>query len=122
MSENREICEMVRLVDLPYRPDIPDQDDDAWRDPYCLLKHDGQKVPGRFLWGHEHDGYRMIHFILPGGFYGGIPVHREGTPRPDIQSPVWTWDGNEDRPTLAPSIWMHGCWHGFVRAGRMESC
>lgn len=37
----------------------------------------------------------------------------------DMAAPLWTWDGNEDKPTLSPSIHTLGCWHGFVRAGEM---
>lgn len=29
----------------------------------------------------------------------------------------WEWDGNEDAPTLSPSINHTGCWHGWLRAG-----
>ena len=35
---------------------------------------------------------------------------------------VWGWDGNEDQPTLSPSIHTPGCWHGYMRKGRLESC
>ena len=38
----------------------------------------------------------------------------------------WGWDGNEDRPTLNPSI---ACgpeeerdWHGYMSAGQLEAC
>lgn len=36
--------------------------------------------------------------------------------------PNWAWDGNEDAPTLSPSIHNIGHWHGFLRNGRFESC
>lgn len=38
--------------------------------------------------------------------------------------PVWEWDGNEDQPTLHPSLNNpDGCkWHGWLRAGQWESC
>ena len=31
----------------------------------------------------------------------------------------WTWNGNENRPTLSPSIWAHKTcgWHGFLIDG-----
>jgi len=35
---------------------------------------------------------------------------------------LWDWDGNEDLPTLSPSINHVGCWHGFLRAGELTSC
>lgn len=40
----------------------------------------------------------------------------------------WEWDGNREQPTLSPSIsarradpQMSELWHGFLRAGRLES-
>lgn len=33
----------------------------------------------------------------------------------------WIWDGNEQAPTLLPSL-LTPEWHGYFRAGRMESC
>lgn len=41
--------------------------------------------------------------------------------------PFWNWDGNEEQPTLTPSILVHGVpewntgWHGFLRAGKLET-
>lgn len=35
---------------------------------------------------------------------------------------VWGWDGNEEKPTLTPSINAPGEWHGYLRAGQLESC
>lgn len=29
----------------------------------------------------------------------------------------WSWDGNEDAPTLSPSLHARGIWHGKIRAG-----
>lgn len=42
----------------------------------------------------------------------------------------WQWDGNREAPTLEPSIqaWHAGGdkleehWHGYLKAGRFESC
>lgn len=35
---------------------------------------------------------------------------------------VWGWDGNEEAPTLTPSIHALGEWHGWLRSGKLESC
>lgn len=35
---------------------------------------------------------------------------------------IWGWDGNEDKPTLTPSILSPNEWHGYLRNGRLESC
>jgi hypothetical protein len=41
--------------------------------------------------------------------------------RPAV-SPSWQWDGNEDAPTLSPSVHHVGHWHGWLRNGVWESC
>jgi hypothetical protein len=40
-------------------------------------------------------------------------------PSPDRAS--WGWDGNTEAPTLTPSVWDKGHWHGWLRAGVWES-
>lgn len=47
---------------------------------------------------------------------------------------VWTWDGNREKPTVAPSLGLHPSheghsvgadgyhWHGFLKAGVFEEC
>jgi hypothetical protein len=67
----------------------------------------------------------QIHLAIPstrpflqkekGWTYITLPIGRE---KP-VPGPSWQWDGNRERPTLAPSIWTHGHWHGFVRDGEM---
>lgn len=34
---------------------------------------------------------------------------------------VWEWDGNREHPTLTPSLHWVDVWHGWLRAGRLES-
>jgi|GEM_PF-4532027 hypothetical protein len=34
----------------------------------------------------------------------------------------WGWDGNYDQPTIVPSIWHQGVWHGFLVKGYFRSC
>lgn len=104
MSENRESCAMSRLPD----------DTKLYRD-------DVTKAPGAFAW-RVVDGVRWMRFILPSGVYGHIPVHRSGEPPPAVAIPYWAWDGNEDSPTLTPSVHCVGYWHGYFTAGRMVSC
>jgi hypothetical protein len=40
-----------------------------------------------------------------------------------INAPTWDWDGNEQAPTLSPSINCNGTggcgWHGFIQAGKL---
>lgn len=75
--------------------------------------------PGDFSWSEEIDGHRTLYVCLPSDTrMDAIRVQRgnPGGPR------VWGWDGNEDKPTLTPSIDWPGHWHGHLNAGRLESC
>lgn len=55
----------------------------------------------------------------------GIPLMREGQTKPDLDNgmggkrPFWTWDGNEESPTLSPSIRDvgHCFYHGHLTNG-----
>jgi hypothetical protein len=73
--------------------------------------------------GEETVTIRFFCAVLPGEHYVCLPIR----PVPQTGRPVngghsWEWDGNEDRPTLTPSVNSVGCWHGWIRAGRMVSC
>lgn len=84
--------------------------------------------PGDFAWDFDSDllcgdRAKSTHFLylcLPGETsLSAIEVQHSNAPH----SPrVWQWDGNEDRPTLSPSILSPGSWHGYLRNGRLESC
>ena len=77
----------------------------------------------------DRAGRTWVHFVCPAtGETVVIPI----TDPPPVTSrckplPTWSFDGNHDRPTLAPSI-LHRvtagpksrCNHYFVRDGRAE--
>ncbi len=92
---------------------------DCRRVPYPLPVGAPPSQPGDFSWGpEEEDGVRYLYVCLPGDTHlGAIRCHRaeRGIDR------EWKWDGNEDRPTLSPSIHWIDRWHGYLRAGRLES-
>ena len=76
-----------------------------------------------FLTPPDEQGNRRLSFICPcgEGHLAGIAVG----PQPVSASPagpVWSWDGNEDCPTVTPSINVIGCWHGFLTAGVFQGC
>lgn len=72
--------------------------------------------PGDFCFSADLD---HLYLILPGSKHADCIPIRLGEPGGER---VWGWDGNEESPTLTPSILAHGQWHGFLRAGRLESC
>jgi hypothetical protein len=73
--------------------------------------------PGDFCFS-EDLGY--LYLWLPGvSGPDAIRIHRGADPG---RERVWGWDGNEDAPTLTPSIHFPGHWHGYLRQGRLESC
>jgi hypothetical protein len=65
------------------------------------------------------EDFTHLYIILPGEKHPeAIPILRGGA----SGSRVWAWDGNEEKPTINPSIHLVGCWHGYLRAGKLESC
>lgn len=74
----------------------------------------------------EHDS---VHALVV--YEGDLIDDQPPEPPPEVRAavgdrPLWWWDGNEDRPTLKPSI---ACgppeerdWHGYLTAGRLEAC
>lgn len=47
-----------------------------------------------------------------------IRISREPSNNPR----VWVWNGNEETPTLTPSIHWPDHWHGHLTAGELKSC
>ena len=51
-----------------------------------------------------------------------IAIHRHAS-EPGLNGHrSWLWDGNEDKPTLTPSIHYLDNWHGYLTAGQLVSC
>lgn len=82
--------------------------------------------PGSFKFAHDGDTKEGLLHTCPCGCgqLRFVPFRLPG-----VERPSWVWDGNEDKPTLEPSLNMlqqdpetgatigeH--WHGFLRAGR----
>jgi hypothetical protein len=77
------------------------------------------KAPGEFAWQINAPS-RHLAMMLPCGDFANLPVN---TPN------GWTWDGNEDAPTLTPSILCRRhvagseCgWHGYMTKGELRRC
>lgn len=93
------------------------------------VPHDVEVKPGDFAWGFDNPDCfsgetresKFIHFYhcLPGDKHLSVIQVQRGQQGGER---VWGWDGNEDKPTITPSILVHGLWHGYCRNGRFESC
>ena len=75
---------------------------------------------GDFAWWTNDAGVRHIKMAVPRGddthwLFCVIPV-KQGQ---NETGKHWGWDGNEDVPTLTPSVHHIGHWHGWVRAGAL---
>lgn len=78
--------------------------------------------PGSFdfsLGGDMRRGFHGLLFVCPCGCgdIGHLPLRIP--PVVVAQQPSWDWDGNEEQPTLTPSIRkLDGCkWHGYLTRG-----
>ena len=91
------------------------------------IPHDVEVMPGDFAWdfdSEETGGSRKsesahIYICLPCDRHMSCIKIVRGNSNAER---VWGWDGNEDKPTLTPSILLPGQWHGWLRAGRLCSC
>ena len=74
--------------------------------------------PGRFFW-RVYKGQRWLKVMVPtdkveaGCIYISLPVS------PTEAAGSWSWNGDEDRPTLTPSVDAVGYWHGLITDGHM---
>lgn len=74
---------------------------------------------GEFYWSIV-DGRRWLNFMVPGKDQNGNDKAKFcNVPVDGIAPTPWQWDGNEDTPTLSPSVLLHGTWHGYVRNGEL---
>lgn len=73
--------------------------------------------PGDFCFKMTREDQRVMWICLPNGTTSVIRIRPYSGPEPS-----WEWDGNEEKPTLTPSIYAIGIWHGWARAGRLVSC
>ncbi len=114
---NADSCD-CRLIDVP----LELRQGEEW-----VRSRDRLERPGDFFWQEEGGRPVAIVIRLPGNAGGSV------APIPITGDYAWGWDGNLERPTLTPSIWRNkrhpneeqdhpNEWHGWLRAGRLESC
>ena len=104
MSENRDSCDMRPVANF-------DAVFDGEPGNFCITE---ATLPSGEI-------ERRMFFRLPADTGGGAILIRPA-PSHLKDEPSWEWDGNREKPTLTPSVWCKGRWHGWFRAGRMESC
>ena len=79
---------------------------------------------GAFCWGERRasDGtvWRALRIWLPDGICS-LLVGPQHHPRTADRETVWQHDGNDNRPTLHPSVLNpeEGGWHGFIQDGEL---
>lgn len=96
---------------------------------------DGQCEAGAFAFADGYDGTKDVDLLFGCPCPCGCGELRAVTINPlrsGSRRPVWTWDGNREAPTLAPSILICQLdergrpvgehWHGFLVAGHWNSC
>ena len=131
---------MVPDSNIVHHPGSPP---DLVADWYDYFFDDG--VPGDWIWTElrEPDGsgpFRALLIIFPrvglpsaennrlqqrGGELAHIYTSHQPNPMGwALPGPINGWDGNEDEPTLKPSIFIRGKskvkgWHGFFQKGKL---
>jgi hypothetical protein len=84
-----------------------------------------EDAPGTFCWrrqgpGQGTPGGRYLLYVCPRQQdYCGVPIAPHQLPN----GAKWQHDGNDDAPTLTPSVnCVGGCgWHGFIQRGVMTN-
>jgi hypothetical protein len=85
--------------------------DGGRHDLFVSLSLEGKEGDWWFDAAHEN-----IFIWIPGGGVTRWPIDCEPG-----EHPCWKWDGNLDAPTLTPSLWLVGTWHGWMREGKLVS-
>lgn len=65
---------------------------------------------GKGYWGH-------ISFVCPCGCGHYIRLQVGKGEKPAGVHPTWKWNGDEEKPTLEPSIDNRDNWHGWLQEG-----
>jgi hypothetical protein len=94
------------------RKDIADLEENGQLGDWCFYNNDADmflNYPIKSIYAGEPDNIDIVHLY----------IHRAGTVFE--RSPSWEWDGNRDAPTLSPSINVINRWHGYLRAGKLET-
>jgi hypothetical protein len=104
------------------RENLDDLEENGQLGDWCFTECDyhGEHVTLMFLRHPVSDEIRKKFYQddpdMDRGDFCSLPLSGSGK-----TFPVWQWDGNREAPTLSPSINVIGRWHGFLRAGKLET-
>ena len=73
------------------------------------------KRPGVFKFFSDDGKIAGMNFRCPCPCARLTPIYFTG--HHDDGDAHWDWDGNQDEPTLSPSLHAIGHWHGYLRKG-----
>lgn len=90
------------------------------------LFEEDELPPAKFMfmrWWQPDGGERRpkwMSFPCPGkqtpsGGRCMVPIF----PQKNGNGASWQWNGDQEKPTLTPSINCYGCWHGFITNGEI---
>jgi len=74
---------------------------------------------GQFKWKISEQGYRTLVLAVPHTNPSGWLLTEWTIDHKNDCDAQWSFDGNEKRPTLTPSLHAKGIWHGYVTAGML---
>ena len=81
-------------------------------------------APGSFKFYRQAgvEGEAGLHFVCPCGCGSVLGVQFKRPP--NESGPVWSWNGDRDKPSTTPSIRrIGGCeWHGYLTDGEFRTC
>lgn len=77
---------------------------------------DGLKEAGDFCW-RGTPAKRVLCLMVPISSPAGKVMTRWTIDHKNHCGASWSWNGNERKPTLKPSLHAVGIWHGYVRDG-----
>ena len=98
--------------EMSERTDLDDLTTNGLLGDWCFY-NDAQDMFLLYPFGHILPDEPLPHDIVH------LYLCKEGeTP---TRTPSWIWNGNREAPTLTPSINVIGRWHGWLKAGKLET-
>lgn len=77
------------------------------------------QAAGDFKWLIAENDTRTLALAIPCSGEKGWCYSRWTIDHKNTAGAQWSWNGNEDAPTLSPSLHAVEIWHGWVKAGEL---